>query len=39
MFKFMLLGQSHSLSEDAELEQALRVRLDFMVFNRLAAFG
>lgn len=32
MFKLMLLGQWHGLS-DAQLEQALRVRLDFMVFT------
>jgi IS5 family transposase len=32
MFKLMLLGQWHGLS-DAQLEQALRVRLDFMVFS------
>jgi transposase, IS5 family len=31
MFKAMLLGQWHSLS-DTQLEQALRMRLDFMVF-------
>ena len=32
MFKLMLLGQWHGLS-DAQLEQAQRVRLDFMVFT------
>ncbi len=32
MFKPMLLGQWHGLS-DAQLEQALRVRLDLMVFT------
>lgn len=32
MFKLMLLGQWHGLSH-AQLEQALRVRLDFMVFT------
>ena len=32
MFKLVLLGQWHGLS-DAQLEQALRVRLDFMVFT------
>ena len=32
MFKLMLLGQWHGLS-DTQLEQALRVRLDFMVFT------
>jgi len=32
MFKLMLLGQWHGLS-DAQLEQALKVRLDFMVFT------
>ncbi len=32
MFKLMLLGQWHGLS-DAQLEQVLRVRLDFMVFT------
>jgi IS5 family transposase len=32
MFKLVLLGQWHGLS-DAELEQALRVRIDFMVFT------
>jgi transposase, IS5 family len=32
MFKLMLLGQWHGLS-DAQLEQALRVRIDFMVFT------
>ena len=31
MFKLMLLGQWHGLS-DAELERALKVRIDFMVF-------
>lgn len=31
MFKVVLLGQWHNLS-DNDLEQALRVRLDFMVF-------
>ena len=31
MFKLMLLGQWHHLS-DAQLEQALKVRLDFLVF-------
>ena len=31
MFRALLLGQWHSLS-DAQLEQALRVRLDFMTF-------
>lgn len=34
MFKAMLLGQWHSLS-DQELENSLRVRLDFMVFTGL----
>jgi IS5 family transposase len=32
MFKLMLLGQWHGLS-DTQLEQALKVRLDFMVFT------
>ena len=32
MFKSVLLGQWHGLS-DAALEEALRVRLDFMVFT------
>lgn len=32
MFKLMLLGQWHGLS-DNQLEQALRVRIDFMVFT------
>ena len=32
MFKLMLLGQWHGLS-DAQLEQALKVRIDFMVFT------
>ena len=32
MFKLVLLGQWHGLS-DAQLEQALRMRLDFMVFT------
>lgn len=32
MFKLMLLGQWHGLSDTA-LEHALRVRLDFMVFT------
>lgn len=32
MFKAMLLGQWHNLS-DPQLEQALRVRIDFMVFT------
>ena len=32
MFKLMLLGQWHGLS-DAQLEQALRVRIDLMVFT------
>lgn len=32
MFKLVLLGQWHGLS-DAQLEQALKVRLDFMVFT------
>lgn len=32
MFKAMLLGQWHNLS-DSQLEQALRVRIDFMVFT------
>jgi transposase, IS5 family len=32
MFKLMLLGQWHGLS-DAQLEQALRVRINFMVFT------
>ena len=32
MFKLMLLGQWHGLS-DTELERALRVRVDFMVFT------
>jgi len=32
MFKLMLLGQWHSLS-DTQLEHALKVRLDFMVFT------
>lgn len=32
MFKRVLLGQWHGLS-DAQLEQALRARLDFMVFT------
>lgn len=32
MFKALLLGQWHSLS-DPELEEALKVRLDFMVFT------
>lgn len=32
MFKSILLGQWHSLS-DAALEESLRVRLDFMVFS------
>lgn len=32
MFKLMLLRQWHGLS-DAQLEQALRVRFDFMVFT------
>ena len=31
MFKLMLLGQWHGLS-DTQLEHALKVRLDFMVF-------
>ena len=31
MFKLVLLGQWHKLS-DAQMEQALRVRLDFLVF-------
>lgn len=34
MFKAILLGQWHSLS-DQELENSLRVRLDFMVFTGL----
>ncbi|MBI3211664.1 MAG: transposase [Simkania negevensis] len=34
MFKALLLGQWHSLSDPA-LEEALRVRLDFMVFTGL----
>lgn len=34
MFKAILLGQWHSLS-DPELEEALRVRLDFIAFTRL----
>ncbi len=32
MFKVMLLGQWHGLS-DAHLEQALKVRIDFLVFT------
>lgn len=32
MFKLMLLGQWHGLS-DTQLEHALKVRLDFMVFT------
>lgn len=32
MFKLMLLGQWHGLS-DVQLEQALKVRIDFMVFT------
>jgi IS5 family transposase len=32
MFKLMLLGQWHGLS-DIQLEQALKVRIDFMVFT------
>ena len=32
MFKAMLLGQWHGLS-DTQLEQALKVRIDFMVFR------
>ncbi len=32
MFKLMLLGQWHKLS-DPQLEQALKVRIDFMVFT------
>ena len=32
MFKLMLLGQWHGLS-DAQLEQALKVGIDFMVFT------
>ena len=32
MFKAMLLGQWHGLS-DTQLEQALKVRIDFMVFT------
>lgn len=32
MFKLMLLGQWHGLS-DMQLEQALKVRIDFMVFS------
>lgn len=32
MFKLMLLGQWHNLS-DPQLEQALRMRIDFMVFT------
>lgn len=32
MFKLMLLGQWHGLSDSA-LEQALKVRIDFMVFT------
>lgn len=32
MFKLMLLGQWHGLS-DAQPEQALKVRIDFMVFT------
>lgn len=32
MFKLMLLGQWHGLS-DTELERALKVRIDFMVFT------
>lgn len=32
MFTLMLLGQWHGLS-DAQLEQALKVRIDFMVFT------
>lgn len=34
MFKAVLLGQWHGLS-DAELEESLRVRLDFMMFTGL----
>ena len=34
MFKAILLGQWHSLS-DPELEEALRLRLDFIAFTRL----
>lgn len=34
MFKAILLGQWHSLSDPA-LEEALRVRLDFMIFTEL----
>ena len=34
MFKLVLLGQWHRLS-DAQLEEALRVRLDFLVFCEL----
>ena len=34
MFKAVLLGQWHGLS-DPELEQALRVRLDFIAFTRI----
>jgi IS5 family transposase len=34
MFKAVLLGQWHSLS-DPELEQALRVRLDFIAFTHI----
>lgn len=32
MFKLMLLGQWHNLS-DPQLEQALKMRVDFMVFT------
>ena len=32
MFKAMLLGQWHGLS-DTQLEQALKMRIDFMVFT------
>lgn len=33
MFKRMLLGQWHGGLSDAQLEQALKVRIDFMVFT------
>jgi IS5 family transposase len=38
MFKAILLGQWHSLS-DPKLEEALRVRLDFMVFTGFGMDG
>lgn len=38
MFRVILLGQWHNLS-DNELEQSLRVRLDFMMFSGISLSG